>query len=977
MPFKKQTLHLKQELGILEADIISARKFLRKNRKTYFNNKKNIPLYLLLGPSRFGKTTILSQAGLKLKNFHSQSLNEVTPTKYCSFWFSQEGLYIDTAGNYTKPDITDSENDLIWQNFIKLINKHFGKNAISGALIILDLPAIIQDTDILKSTLLCVRRRIYELSAFVYHVPLYIIFTKCDKISGFNQFFHTLSAQERAKPFGIAFTEEHEKINPIPVFETKLNELLKRINTKVIECLQKATTANERLLIKSFPSQLNSITKILFEVLDKIPSGNKVNLSGMYFTSSAQYGASIDIIKNAHICALDLKEKQNNVAEYNNRNSYFIEDIFKKIITSAGNKKTHKNNNRDFWLSVCAVILITSVVIASSVIGYKSYYKNLEIINNIKSSDPDNIQAIINKLEQDSKSIWLKLGVNKAKSIANSLHTDQQIIAAKTILSALEKHISTIIVAPESAHDSRKIYDALKAYLMLGEHKKINPTFIKSWLNNNISKNIISYTKLEESLKNKHNVQLNQHIISFAREHLNNLPAIDLIYLLLENSYNYKNQEIYNHQYCNIVYDTSIPDLVKKLPKQDWVLGSNLQLDKKIKSSADAIKNLRDLYLDKYVLVLEKSLANPKIEINQNNIHQATKDLIALSSENSPIIKSLKEIRYNNETKNMPAIFVKTIKTKLQTYNDIDIKNLQTKLRKFADQFELISKKSDTGLWAFDALTGKILFKDIQSFADSEPIPVQVWVQTIIKNIHPVLLHEASIHIDKKWNAIVVSEYKNKIFNKYPLFKNNDQDIKLNDFNSFFGPNGTMESFFNKYILPFADIESNNWVWKNIENCTISIPQEHLEVFLRANLIQKMFYPNKTPNPQAAFTLSPMDLSPNTQSFNMYLEGQKVTFNYQDKQSHNLVWPGPSSGLITMDFTDIQGKYFSASTFGPWALFRLMDKSNISQANNLKNFTLIFELNGNVAKYELTAKESVNPFIPGIISDFRCPDSLY
>ena len=977
MPPKKQTLHLKQELGILEADIIAARKFLQQNRKTYFNNKKNIPIYLLLGPSRFGKTTILSQAGLKLKNFHSQILHEVTPTKYCSFWFSAEGLYIDTAGNYTKPDITDADNDLIWQNFIKLINKHFGKSAIAGALVILDLPAITQDSDILKSTLLCVRKRVYELAAFVYQVPLYIIFTKCDKIAGFNQFFHALTMKERAKPFGIAFTQPHEKINPIPVFEAKFNELLKLVNLQAITHLKQATTTNERQLIKSFPSQLGSTAKILFEVLDKIPSGNKVNLSGMYFTSSAQYGTPINLIKNAHICALDLAEKPSLATEYNNRNSYFIADIFQKIITNNANHHNHHSRRKALWLSIGSAALIIIAIMISSVIGYKNYHKNLEIINKIKNSGQNNIQVLIKQLEQDSESIWLKLGINKAKAMANLMQQDQQIIAAQTILTALEKHLSTIIIAPASTHDARKIYDALKIYLMLGEPKKINANFIKAWFSNNLDNNPITAAKLSEALKNRRQLELNPQIINFTRKHLNSLPPADLIYVLLENNYSRPDQEIYHHQYCSTVYNIAIPNLVKKLPEHDWILGDNLRLKQKIKSDAEAIKNLQELYLDKYIATLEKNLANPKIEVNQHDVSQAAKDLMALSAENSPIITSLNEIKHASATKNMPTIFSAAIKTKLRAYHAIDSSKLQTALKQFANQFALVSQKSDTGLWAFNTLVDKTLFKELQNFANAEPVPVQIWIQTIIKNIHPILMREASTYIDNQWRTTVITEYKNKIANKYPLFKDSNQEVKITDFNSFFGPNGTIETFFNKYILPFADIESNNWVWKNIENCTINIPQEHLEVFLRANLIQKMFYPNKTPTPQVAFTLSPMDLAPNTQGFNMYLEGQRITFNYQEKPSYNLVWPGSAPGLITMDFTDIQGKYVSTSIFGPWALFKLIDKANISQANNLKNFTLIFELNGNVAKYELTAKEAINPFIPGIVSEFRCYDSLY
>ena len=61
---KKESQQAKQELKILEGDIAAAYNFLRRNRNSHFAGKKKIPLYLLLGPSRFGKTTLLSQAGL-------------------------------------------------------------------------------------------------------------------------------------------------------------------------------------------------------------------------------------------------------------------------------------------------------------------------------------------------------------------------------------------------------------------------------------------------------------------------------------------------------------------------------------------------------------------------------------------------------------------------------------------------------------------------------------------------------------------------------------------------------------------------------------------------------------------------------------------------------------------------------------------------------------------------------------------------
>src|SRR3990170_643466 len=189
----KEAEQAAQELRILEDDVAAAHDFLRKNRKNYFQGKKKIPIYLILGPSRFGKTTILSRAGLDLIDANNQKLNNVSPTKYCSFWFTKDALYIDTAGTYTKPDISKPRNDLIWQGFIKLLQKYFGKNSIAGILIILDLPAIAQDKNLLKKTLFCIRERIYEMTPLVKILHTHIIFTKCDCILGFTEFFSLLN----------------------------------------------------------------------------------------------------------------------------------------------------------------------------------------------------------------------------------------------------------------------------------------------------------------------------------------------------------------------------------------------------------------------------------------------------------------------------------------------------------------------------------------------------------------------------------------------------------------------------------------------------------------------------------------------------------------------------------------------------------------------------------------------------------------
>jgi type VI secretion system protein ImpL len=1006
---KKESQQAKQELKILEGDIAAAYKFLRKNCNGHFTGKKKIPLYLLLGPSRFGKTTLLAQAGLNLKNFSHQNLNYVTPTKYCSFWFSPDALYIDTAGTYTKPEITKPRNDLIWQGFIKLLQKYFGKQAISGVLIILDLPAISQDVTLLKKTLFCIRERIYELTTFIKNLPLHVIFTKCDHIAGFTEFFSLLTTKERSQPFGIAFTNNQEKIDPTSVFESKFNELLKNVNERVIERLQKSIHRDERLLIKAFPSQLNHLNQIILEVLSKIPSGQQISLLGIYFTSSIQSGVPIDLFKSSLLHAFNFKEKQTYKLEASNSYIYFIEDIFKKVIIATKQPKQRRLFKIRHHLNYVYALLTAGIIIgASCLIGYKSYHKNIKTINEMQHllqnqtviTNPYSLYVNINKFDQDSQSWWLKLGVNEAGSLLRTFHHTYKILLLQALVAQLENNISALITGTELKATPQKLYNTLQAYLMLGDPKKLDALYVKNWFCNywaNIYKdNNAEQSKLkqqlETSLKHPFKVELNQQIITAARAHLNNLPPAQLVYLILENIYSNQNlnvgstqllSKIYTSEYFNRIYQKEIPELINNLPQQDWVLGGHLQSQLKANTGGAIIKNVRDLYIENYVSAWEAAALNPEIKIDPKNLLAATRDLKTLATSKSSLTKLLQQIKTNTTIKNAPTSFTDAVKTKLHAYNTLNSADLQRELANLANHFNAIVQNSDPGQAAFDVVINHLQNKhpdfltNLQTFANYQSLTQQIWLQNIIKNSLAVLLKAASDHINKVWHSAITPQYQKMLLNKYPLFKESKEDISLDNFNAFFGPHGLIDRFFNQYIKPFVAVDKNNWTWKDIDGQQINFSQNSLEVFLRAALIQKMFYANKTSNPKIYFTLAPMDIAPNTQSFTLHLEGQKVIFTSEDKQIYNLVWPGPKPGLVTIDFVNHKGSYFNATQFGSWAWFKILDKSNLVSASNTKAFTLTFDLNGNAARYELSTNESINPFIPEIINNFRCPEQLY
>ena len=61
---------------------------------------------------------------------------------------------------------------------------------------------------------------------------------------------------------------------------------------------------------------------------------------------------------------------------------------------------------------------------------------------------------------------------------------------------------------------------------------------------------------------------------------------------------------------------------------------------------------------------------------------------------------------------------------------------------------------------------------------------------------------------------------------------------------------------------------------------------------------------------------------------------------------------------------------------GPWAMFRLMDKGELTQVNDA-TFDVRFPVDQGSMTYRVYTDSAQNPFTGGLFSQFRLPESLY
>lgn len=224
------------------------------------------------------------------------------------------------------------------------------------------------------------------------------------------------------------------------------------------------------------------------------------------------------------------------------------------------------------------------------------------------------------------------------------------------------------------------------------------------------------------------------------------------------------------------------------------------------------------------------------------------------------------------------------------------------------------------------------------------------------------------------WNSTVVKEYNAAIAGRYPLSKFSDKDVSLKDFTRFFGPNGTLDSFFKSYIAPSVNISSSPWRFEK----DIGVSSSTLAMFEKADAIRSAFFDRGSVTPRIEFGLKPLELDCNISSFMLEIDGQAIIYRHGPPKVKNIVWPEAKNQRTTrIVFTPPNGGRSINTTYeGEWSLFRMLDVLKEERDNTSKDLKLHFSLRGNNAKVQLIPKSIRHPFWNTSLESFSCPNRL-
>jgi type VI secretion system protein ImpL len=383
------------ERGRLQARFQEAIDALRKSRRGAASLDA-LPWYVVIGPPGSGKSTLLQNSGLSFplsERFGNQALRGIGGTRDCDWWFTDQAIFLDTAGRYTTQDSDGAVDASAWQDFLRLLRRYRRRQPLNGVIVSLSMAELMSlDEGARQAHVRALRGRLDELGEQLrISVPVYLVLTKCDLIAGFGEYFDNLDPASRSQVWGMSFPLESTLDGRAAgQFRAEFGLLLERLHAGVVERLQGERERRRRAAVLAFPQQWGALGGILQSLVDGVFAPNSYQaptlLRGVYFTSGTQEGAPIDRMLGAvaRTFGVDAARLPPSAAP---RRTFFVERLLKEVVLResglAGTQPALERQKMILQLACYTAVAAMAVLLCLGFAG--SYARNKAYVGQVQS----------------------------------------------------------------------------------------------------------------------------------------------------------------------------------------------------------------------------------------------------------------------------------------------------------------------------------------------------------------------------------------------------------------------------------------------------------------------------------------------------------------------------------------------------------------------------------------------------------------
>lgn len=301
------------------------------------------PWYLLAGESKSGKTSLLESNGL------NESVKELIDKsgRRLNWYFFDDGVVMDVAGDYVlRNDGTAHHRG--WNTILRLLQKHRPQRPLDGLVLTIPCTDLIGGGELghqcrfeLEEKAAALYKKLWQAQKILgMRLPVYILITKCDQVTGFTSFCKQLPEKLRRQMFGWSNPSTIETAYRAELVNEAFASIHKHLSGLQFEIYAECDEIDDVDALFLLPPEIHSMREPLSVYLDGLFKQSAYHESymfrGIYFCGDAGLEMDgplqLDSINDLPVAIDALPTTVTDTAVQ--RKPVFLADLFKEKIFS-------------------------------------------------------------------------------------------------------------------------------------------------------------------------------------------------------------------------------------------------------------------------------------------------------------------------------------------------------------------------------------------------------------------------------------------------------------------------------------------------------------------------------------------------------------------------------------------------------------------------------------------------------------------
>ncbi len=689
-----------------------------------------LPWYIVAGPSSSGKTSLVLSSGLDFHALPSQRRAEmkiVRPTHHCDWRVTDSAVLLDTAGRYQGDGPARDE----WVALTETVKKHRNHRALDGFLVAVNAARILQSSETeIEQQAKTLRARLDETMQLArVRFPVYLVFTNMDALSGFEDFFK--DRKDAAEVWG-ATIPLNKSANAHALFDLEFDQLYESLVRRRLLRLGISVTPATQLKIFDFPvrfsetrAKLGLFTSALFR---PNPFSESPLLRGFYFTANVTAGAP------AGATTGDGGERAPQAVG----TGFFTDRFFKEVVLrdqnlAASFQASQKKPPRTGAILLSLGIVLLCLLLFGAAVSFVTNRKlvaeatergarmdeitRADFGKDVLKKDPTAVRVEIETLDSlrdelatldAGPPLYMRFGLYSGNDVAPYLRNiffeaveerfkKPTVEALQTDLrnfadgrpSATNTNTSPVgseqPTAPSEEDILGRHYDLLKAYLMLSDATRVEPTFLANTLRDywkrtatadteTLSLQDLDFYARQLVRDDAPHIRVDDRLVADARRKLTAYPPVNRFYKRLVTEINAKTTPVsldtvlegrgrgvlagtytvpgsYTIDGYRNYVKSSIENAGEEISKDDWVMGAAAVANNQ--AQAADISKLQTMYLNDYADQWRKFVRGVSVQRFKTK-DDAVEALKTLSATDSPMERVMSAVARNTNLSKKP-----------------------------------------------------------------------------------------------------------------------------------------------------------------------------------------------------------------------------------------------------------------------------------------------------------------------------------